>query len=260
LVLRLDDRGTVARVQQRLQALGDNIQFAAAVALTKTAKLAEEDEQAEMRDVFDRPKPYTIRGTYTKPATKAKPQSEVGLKNGPTSSERGAGRYLRPEIFGGLRRLKGVEVALRNAGILPNGYYIVPGSAARMDAYGNISRGQINQILSYLRVQAGTAGYNRASSDKSRKGIERRLAKAASAQGSQYFVGAPGDGKLPLGIWQRVSFRAGSAIKPVMIFVNSAPVYDEGNFDFHFVAKRAVRKHFGREFAQALRKYGRPRR
>ncbi len=40
---------------------------------------------------------------------------------------------------------------MRQAGVLPGGMFWVPGSAAKMDRYGNISTGQIVQIVSALK-------------------------------------------------------------------------------------------------------------
>ena len=161
-MLRFDDRGTIARVEKRLARVEQRMEQAVAIALTRTVQSAQKDEIAEMRDVFDRPKPFTLRGTYIQPAKVGKLRAAVGLAM-EGASGRAAGKYLRPQVFGGQRRLKGYEITLRNAGILPNGYYTVLGEGARQDGYGNIQRGQLNQIFSYFRVEAVTAGYNRAS-------------------------------------------------------------------------------------------------
>jgi hypothetical protein len=223
--------------------------FAIAVALTKTAQIIQQEEIKEMRDVFDRPTPYTLNSTYIKTANKRNLQAEVGFKD--LTAGTPASKFLKPQIDGGLRRLKRFEIAMRNAGIMPNGYVAVPGSGANIDSYGNMSRGQINQILSYFKVQAGTLGYNRASSERSKRGIERRLAKQKAAHGVVYFIGSPADGKLPFGIWQRITFGKGySAIKPIVIFQRFA-VYKK-QFDFYYVGEITVRKHFAIEFSRAL--------
>jgi hypothetical protein len=238
----------LALLRNQLNAHGRQVPFATAVALTRTAKAIEKDVVKEMRDSFINPTPYTLKGTYTVPATKRRLVAEVGLRTR-GSAGRGAGKYLQAQILGGARRLTGYEKTLRGAGLLPNGYYVVPGTAARIDAYGNFSRGQMNQILSYFKVQAGTAGYNRASSDKSKAGIERRLAKAVAAQRVQYFLGSPGDGRLPLGIWQRIKYSRGTAIKPVMMFVRFTTY--EKRFDFYYVGEVGAKKYFPGEFARA---------
>ena len=47
-------------------------------------------------------------------------------------------KILQAEIFGGSRRPKRSEVALRRVGILPDGYFLVPGQACPLDQYGNV--------------------------------------------------------------------------------------------------------------------------
>lgn len=233
--------------RQQIGAYGKQVPYATAVALTRTAKLVEKDEVHEIRDVFDRPTPYTQKSVFVIPATKNKLVAEVELKNEATEAV-APSKFLRPQIFGGLRSLKRFEVALRNAGVLPNGYVTVPGSAAKFDAFGNMSRGQIVQILSYFKTN-GLAGFNFNANEASLKRRSRREARRVGARGVQFFVGSPADGKLPLGIWQRFTFSRGSAIKPILLFVRSA-VYQE-RFDFYYVGELGIKKYFHLEFARA---------
>jgi hypothetical protein len=239
----------IARIGRNAGRIEKQLPFTTALALTRTINLVQKAEIAEMRDVFDRPTPFTLNSTYAKGANKQNLRAEMGFKD--QASGISANKFLKAQIGGGVRRLKRFEIAMRNAGIMPNGYVAVPGTGANIDAYGNMSRGQINQILSYFKVQAGTLGYNRASSERSKRGIERRLAKQKSAQGVVYFIGSPGDGKLPFGIWQRITFGKGySAIKPIVIFQRFAAY--EKRFDFYYVGEITVRKHFPNEFSRAL--------
>ena len=50
--------------------LQKQVRFAAAKALTQTAKKVQTRLIAEMGSQFDRPTPYTLRSTFVKPATK----------------------------------------------------------------------------------------------------------------------------------------------------------------------------------------------
>lgn len=225
----------------------EQMPFATALALTRTAALVKEAELREIDDVFDRPTPYTRNSLFTKPATKRDLNAYVWLKDDRAGSGTPATQYLSPNIAGGLRTLKRFETMLRGRGLLPDGYYAVPGSAATFDAFGNMSRGQIIQILSYFKT-FNVAGYSANITDK-RKG---KLARGTRSKvGYVYFVGRPGDGKLPLGIWQRFNLGHGTAIKPVILFVRSAR-YD-AIFDFAFVAERVVEREFPRQFEAALR-------
>src|SRR6185369_12985592 len=78
--IKVDIKGLDA-VRARVAGLGKQVRFAAAVALTKTAKAVEVAEKHEMSDVFDRPTPNTINSTYVKPATRQTLTAEVGIKN-----------------------------------------------------------------------------------------------------------------------------------------------------------------------------------
>jgi hypothetical protein len=83
---------------------------------------------------------------------------------------------------------------------------------------------------------------NRTKTSAKRKG--RRLV--------EYFVGRPGGGRLPLGVWQRAaSALAGTKrIRPVAIFVE-APVY-KVRFKFYEVAERVAHERFPKELEVAF--------
>lgn len=239
-MLRLGVSTDIAATIRQLSARRDQVPFATAVALTRTAVKVKEAEYNEMRDVFDRPTPYTLNSLYSRGATKQNLEAVVWLKYD-TSKGTPADKYLLPQIRGGSRPLKRFEVALRSVGALPSGYFAVPGSAAALDAYGNMKPSQIVQILSYFRAFP-EAGYHANITAKRKQKLGR--------QGIAYFVGAPGDGKLPLGVWMRRSFSHGSAIKPILIFVKSV-LYAE-RFDFNYVAQKTVQREFSGQFSRAL--------
>jgi len=220
------------------------IRYATAVALTQTAKNVEEAERKEMRDVFDRPTPNTLTSIYVKSATASSLTSVVGIKDF-AGKGIAASKYLASQIKGGSRRMKRFEKALQSVGALPEGYRAVPGSAARMDGYGNMQGGQIVQILSFFKAFP-EAGYKANMSDKRRASLAKGTKKKP---GFAYFVGRPGD-RLPLGIWQRFKFANGSAIKPVIIFVPSA-IY-EAVFAFEYVARKTVERTWEAEFNKAM--------
>ena len=186
---------------------------AAATALTRTALDARENVHKEMRRALDRPTPYTMNSLYVRPATASRPQAEVYFKDDRAGSGTPATRYLLPQVEGGSRRLKRFEVALKMAGHLPDGWFVVPGQGAKIDAYGNISKGQIIQVLSQLRITL-TAGFTRNMSFDARKQVT-----AQRKAGGRFFVIRPGaKGALP-GVYQREF--AGRNISPVFIFVRS---------------------------------------
>ena len=161
-------------LKSKLASVPRQIAYATAPALTRTAKAVEEKQKREMRDVFDRPTPYTLSSTYTKPATKGKLVAEVGLKNF-ASKATPAVKFLKAQVRGGSRRMKRYEKALQAVGAMPAGFRAVPGSAAQMDMYGNIKPSQIVQILSWFKAfpemgyKANMSGKRRASLQKGSK-------------------------------------------------------------------------------------------
>lgn len=229
---------------------------AMATALTRTAVQVRDAVQAEMPRVLDRPTPYTTRQLRYVPAKADRLAAAVGFNVVNVTDERGAtiafrdlgpgetpaGKYLTPQIEGGSRRLKRLEVALRAAGALPDGWLTVPGEGARLDAYGNVSRGQVVQVLSQLRIQL-VAGSSRNMSFDARKQIT-----AQRKAGGRFFVVKPGEGKLQPGIYQREFI--GRNITPVFIFVRGASY--KRRFDFDGLSRRVADATLPQEIDRAL--------
>lgn len=218
----IDD--VLRRVDERQKA----IPVATSNALNTTIFKVRDMEVEEMKRVLDRPTRFTLNALFIERATTATLSARVYLK------EKWFGRhYLRPNIYGGPRPLKGFEIVLRNAGLLPSGMFVVPGEAAQIDANGNMSRGQLMKVMSALKLAQRTAGYsaNRTAASAKRRG--RKL--------EQYFVGRPGKHS-PLGVWQSFRFAHGSAVKPILIFVRQ-PQYGV-RYRFEQVAERIATKAF----------------
>ncbi len=241
--MTIDVRDAIAQMTATSSAGQKQIQFATRVALTRTAQQAALAEVREMRDVFRNPTPYTLSSVFVQAATKTRLEATVKLKDDSTKATP-ASKFLAAQVRGGQRGQKRFERALQAVGAMPTGYRAVPGAAARLDTYGNMSRGQIVQLLAYFRAFP-EMGYKANMNDKGRARLARGTRRQ---QGYVYFVGRPGD-RLPLGIYQRFSFGHGSAIKPVLIFVRSA-VYQE-RYDFEYVVEQTVKTQFANEFAKA---------
>jgi len=213
------------------------------------AKAIREEQKAEMRRVFDRPTPYTLNSLWIKYAKKGSPWAEVFIKDKSAAGKGTAAQdYLHPQIVGGGRKRKRFERALEWAGIMPPGYYAVPAAGARLDRYGNMSRGQIVQILSWFRA-FGEQGYRANITDEGRR---RRLRGTRRRYGQGYFHVYPGREKnrhLHPGIYQKTRLAWGWAIKPVLLFVPR--VGYRPRFDFYGIAERT----YNRRLSEALR-YG----
>ncbi len=125
-------------------------------------------------------------------------------------------KLLQTMVQGGDRALKASERRLRAAGLLQPGYYIVPGQAALLDAYGNLDGRFMRSLLSYLQAFS-TPGFDANTSAKKRKRLKR--------QGVEYFVtqGRLRGGHLAPGIYQRRG-PGGVDINPIVMFVRR-PTY-----------------------------------
>lgn len=213
--------------------------LAAAKALTFTAERVRTAEIAEMRKVFDRPTTFTLNALRLKSATPQNLEAVVWVKD-----EAGKGtpaiNFLGPHIFGGIRRHKRMESALRSAGILTRSEYAVPGAAVKLDRFGNVRAGEVVRILSQLRIQR-SAGF------ESRMSRGAGKARAVARAGGQYVVASPGRGRHPRGIWKRLK-RGG--IEPIFIFVRG--VRYRKRFDFFGVANRVARAEFPALFRRAV--------
>lgn len=236
--ISVDVKGIDA-VKAHLAGQVKQVRYATAVALTRTAKAVEKDVQQTIPQKFDRPKPQTTKGTFMKKATKDTLEATVGIKDRIAA-------YLAPNIGSGgrtPRTYKNSEKMLRAAGILAAGYFTVPGAGARLDQYGNMSRGQIVQILSYFRTFGNTALNTKRmnATDKYRAMMARK--------NSDYFVVPVADRSAGLfpGIWQR---SGKTSIKPVLVFV-SQPQY-RAIYNFSEKARQTVQRVFQQEFRYSL--------
>ena len=124
----------------------------------------------------------------------------------------------------------------------------MPGDAAPVDSFGNVSKGLIVQILSFFKA-FGESGFRANSTEKTRARLARGTKK--KVVGKAFFVIRPGHPRLMPGIWMRIHSGFGTAIRPMLIFVESA-LY-EPTFDFQFVAENTIKKEYSREFNRALR-------
>lgn len=234
-------------LDQAMRALSEGfsprrLNAAMATALTRTALEIREVVKAELPRVLDRPTPYTMNSLFVRPATAQRLQAEVYFKDDRAGSGTPATKYLLPQVEGGSRRTKRLEVALQASGALPQGWFVVPGAGAKIDSFGNVSRGQIIQVLSQLRIQL-VAGSSRNLPFDARKQIT-----AQRKAGGRFFVIKPGAKGAAPGVYQREFF--GGNITPVFIFVRKASY--RPRLDFDGIAKREAQARLPRQLLQAI--------
>ena len=210
----------------------EQLPFAAALALTKTAEEIKKQLQAEMREVFDRPTRYTINSLFLEAATKDRMQARVWIKDRVQDGNgRPAVEWLAPEVYGGPRSERRSERLLNDAGVLPEGRYVVPGKGAKLDAYGNISRGTMQKIISGLGAQQ-----------------DRLQNSTNTVKRTRYFVFHDGQ-RTPIGIAERTG-KGKENLRMVLAFVRR-PSYDR-KLDFFGVADRVASDQLPIQFEVAL--------
>ena len=257
-MLNIGAKVVMGDVLKALEGAESQIPFATAKGLTDTIKDVRDAEVQVMRKVFRAPTPYTLRSLFVRPATKARQEASTWLKDGSRPEH-----YLLPQIRGGQRPLKRFEKRLVMHGFMRPDQRAVPAHGARLDAYGNMSRGQIVQILSQLRTAVVQGDYSNATNSKRSRAKRKAMAYFVSqGKGSRRagYQGVRGRGvmyeqHLPAGVWARHQFAWGTAVKPVLLFVSGAKYGPR--FDFFGVAEKVIKSrlpiNMGNAVAHAMR-------
>ena len=226
----LDTSELQARLDDQVQR---QIPYATSRALNAIADKTQVAIVGKMSEVFDSPTRYTLNALYVQRSTKQNLEAQVKYKDA-TSKGTPAAKYLSPEVTGGGRSVKRFERALSsNIGRVHElmqrigvTNYFVPGAGAQLDGYGNMVRGQFAKILSQL------GGQNDRYANETARSRDRREGKAvgpnkvrARAQPRYFVAGLYRARHLAPGIWIRVPFAGGWAIKPVLLEAKAAPQY-----------------------------------
>lgn len=187
---------------------------------------------------FDKPTPYTLNSALYDKANyrKGKLFAEVfirddtaGGRGGESFAAKGEittgtppAKYLQWQEYGGARRQKAFEKKLRR---FPGAaQYYVAGAGAKLDAFGNVSRGTIQKVLSQLQLSERFAG---STSNETKQGKARRLKRQRKkGGGGSYFILQQNRGKLRKGVvYERVATAFGSAVRSVLQPSYSVPRY-----------------------------------
>jgi len=219
----------------------DQLPFARSLIANRMAQVVKSNELKVIKIRIDRPTRFTLNSLQLTPGSKAKPEARVWFKDYATKGTP-ADKYLRPQAFGGERAQKRSERALAIRGYLPKGQYLVPASGARLDAHGNMQRGQIVQVLSALRA-FGEQGYT-----ANATGSARSMAKQARSGASAYFWGTI-DGQA--GVWQRVRSAFGEGALPIMLATDGSPKY-RVRFPFFAIAENTIAANYQRVATEAI--------
>lgn len=214
---------------------------AVATALTRTGRVVQDDWKRQLSVDVDRPTQLTARAPVIQQATAAKLQTEVRLRDA-VSNGQPPSTYLQPLERGGGRVHKKFEKALIAQGSMPRGSYAVPTDNATRDGYGNVSRGQLVQILVQLAGGVVRDGYRRVIS----KSAARR-AQAAVRSGKEYVAVLAEQGGMAPGIYARLPEG-----KYQMVFAYERNVRYKRQLSLRARAKRIALQTFPAELSRAI--------
>lgn len=251
-MLTISARTDFSDVLKALDNLERGAPYAMATALTRTAYDVKDAATRAMADLFDKPTPYTLRSMRVWGANKTNLRAIAWLKDGNRPQH-----YLLPMIEGGDRPLKRFEERLRMLGYMKSSERAVPGTAAQLDNYGNMSRALIVKILSQLKTAVVQGDFSNASESRRSKAKRSKVAYFASAgRGSNVERWRGGKMQsfaqnLPAGIWERRVHAWGSSVRPVLLFVSRAK-YGK-RFDFFGIASSVIAARFPVHIAEAVR-------
>ena len=235
LTIRTENLDKVREALARLS--GPQARQAYANAINDTAFKVRGEMQKELRSRFDRVTPFIANAPKVFKATPDKLTASIAptldSRNLPSTGGKvgvDPQQVLQAQEFGGSRRDKKSEVALRRAGILLPGWQTAiprdpyPGSD---DGRGNLRGAFITQLLSYLQA-FGEQGYKSNMGDKRKRNMRnqqgignistRKVYK--TTLGVRYFVsyGRSRGHHLAPGIWA-ASGTHDAQLRPVLMFV-----------------------------------------
>lgn len=201
----------VAELRDALASFSDRrFQSALAEAINETGKAVRDEWGGQLHTRIDRPTALTRGATVMRRADVGRLVAEVEMRDSIRGSDAlPPSAYLEPHEFGGDRQTKKFERALQARGAMPNGHRVVPGKYAKLDSFGNISRGQIVQVLNQLGASL-SVGYQQVIS----RNQDKR--KRSAAKAGRVYVPVPrAVGKLEAGVYERV----GRTLRPVFFYV-----------------------------------------
>ena len=185
-----------------------DLKIAAVWALNDTAADVLKDQQNRMDTVFDRPTDWTKNAFMVWKATPATLEAQVLER--PSVGRR---HYLKVQESGGDRPQTGVEKLLGAAASAHGAIAaITPAGGARLDAHGNWSRGERNQVLSQLKA-GREVGFSSNETAASRK--------RAPKNQKRYFVSKEGNARTP-GVYTR---NEDGSLDKILNFLKTPPTY-----------------------------------
>jgi hypothetical protein len=214
--MRVTITSNVDQVLGGMARLHPQFRFAAAKALTDTAREAWRGLPAAAEGAFDRPTQFTRSGFFVTPARKDSLVAVVGVKDRQAT-------YLGFQVEGGRRSPRKVAIPLP--------------STVQLDTHGNLPRGTIRRLIAAAR--------------SGRKLRGKAAKQLGIAQKSEIFYGKPrGSRGLPAGIYSRRNAKGQRQLVPLIVFDRQPARYDK-RFDFYGAAGRVFAQSFEANLARA---------
>jgi hypothetical protein len=285
--VKINVKANLAPVLLQINTVKRQLPFVAARALTVTAQAARTRAITEMEQRFDRPKPYTTRqAMQVRKASKESLTAELGIGVEYDAPSKGTPyeKVLAHHFAGGQRRFTKFEGALRRAGLIGSGEIVVPGGAAPLDPFGNLSQGTIVKLMSVLRLftEQGYSANETSQGKAKREKVRQRRRKGGGFDyevrtsngkkvrrnyveigGKVYFVsrgrghwfgrGAWRSGRsqnLPAGIWEKTGIH-GVDVKPLVMFVRAGSYAQR--FDLKAIVDDVFASNWNRNFNESFR-------
>lgn len=202
--------------------------FAMKEALNATAAKVQSAVVNRMESDFDRPTPFTKNSMAIDYAKKTNLSARVHFKDPVRLSD--SQHYLYPSTYGVKRGFKKFEAALYSKGLLPSGWYAVPGKDQPLDAFGNVRAGLMSEISSWFEANPVRLGYKDNSTAATRA---RKKRGTRSTFGYEFFIVPKKNGRMLPGIYRRVFLGDQIKIYSVFIFVPTSSVWYPAQYKFH---------------------------
>jgi hypothetical protein len=216
---------------------GRRLNAAQATILTRLARQVEGEWLGEIFSEIDRPTSFTMRSVVVKTAKASALESSVFISDRSKGPDAPAPvDWMAPHEYSGGRYVKKFERALMAMGAMGPGLKAVPARHAVLDQFGNVSRGQITQVIAQLGTDF-SPGYQRTIS----KVTSKRIANAIK-HGRKYIAFPVTRKGNKAGVYElSVGSDGKRALRPVFYFVSR--VQYRKRTSFAEVAQRSVEAH-----------------
>lgn len=227
-----------------LAATSEKITRIQVIALNKIASSVRKEVYAEFTKQFDRPTPTTMRSLFISSASTKQPDPSAAVyvkdtRLGKNAGTEGLNQILGHQFAGGRRIPKRAELAFRARGIIGPDEFLAPGPDIKLDAYGNVSRGQMQQIMA--NVGAYRDPYQHATgSQRSRRN---------QARAGNIFWSPGRENGLRRGVWAKG--KDGS--QPLLLLVVIKPPIYRRRIDMPGIRDRVLASEWQARFDEAVR-------